>query len=296
MSSYIEFFEVKKVYPAPGGRSEVVVVSDFNLKMKQGEVVALLGHSGCGKSTVLTMVAGLNPISGGGIIVAGKEVTAPGPDRAVVFQAPCLLPWQSALGNVMLGVTERFPKWSSKEQLDHAHHILDLVGLGGAHNKYPRELSSGMQQRVGIARALALKPKMLLLDEPFGMLDSLTRMELQEVLLKLVESEKMTALMVTHDVDEALFVADRVVMMTTGPNAKVGAVIELPFARPRVRSEVLEHPQYYAYREELIAFLEAQEPEGARKKREGAEGAEGAEVDEKDDGVPSKPSRPDVAA
>jgi nitrate ABC transporter ATP-binding subunit len=290
MSSYVEFFEVKKVYPAPGGRSEVIVVDNFNLRMKQGEVVALLGHSGCGKSTVLTMVAGLNPISGGGIIVAGKEVTAPGPDRAVVFQAPCLLPWQDALGNVMLGVEERFPKWSSKERLDHAHHVLDLVGLGGSHHKYPRELSSGMQQRVGIARALALKPKMLLLDEPFGMLDSLTRMELQEVLLKLVESEKMTALMVTHDVDEALFVADRVVMMTTGPNAKVGAIIELPFARPRVRSEVLEHPEYYAYREELIAFLEAQEPEGARKKREAVD------AHEKDDGVPSKPSRPDVAA
>ena len=232
MSSYVELFEVKKVYPVPGKRSEVVVVDQFNLRMKQGEVVALLGHSGCGKSTVLTMVAGLNPLSGGGIIVAGREVTGPGPDRAVVFQAPCLLPWLTALGNVRLGVDQLFEKWSAKERLEHCKHILDLVGLAGAHDKLPRELSSGMQQRVGIARALALKPKMLLLDEPFGMLDSLTRMELQEILLQLVEQEKMTAMMVTHDVDEALFVADRVVMMTTGPNAKVGAILELPFHRP----------------------------------------------------------------
>ncbi len=289
MSSYVEFFEVKKVYPTPGKRSEVVVVDQFNLRMKQGEVVALLGHSGCGKSTVLTMVAGLNPISGGGIIVAGREVTGPGPDRAVVFQAPCLLPWLSAQDNVMLGVEQLFPKWSNKERLDHVRHTLDLVGLVGAHDKFPRELSSGMQQRVGIARALALKPKMLLLDEPFGMLDSLTRMELQEVLLGLVEQEKMTALMVTHDVDEALFVADRVVMMTTGPNARVGAIIELPFARPRVRAEVLEHPSYYAYREELIAFLEAQEPEGARKRMLG-DAAEPTPVSEPSN--PGSPSRP----
>ena len=287
MSSYVEFFEVKKVYPTPRGRSEVVVVDHFNLKMKQGEVVALLGHSGCGKSTVLTMAAGLNPISGGGIIVAGREVTTPGPDRAVVFQAPCLLPWLDALGNVMLGIEERFPQWSAKERREHAARVLDLVGLAGSHGKYPRELSSGMQQRVGIARALALKPKMLLLDEPFGMLDSLTRMELQEVLLGLVEQERMTALMVTHDVDEALFVADRVVMMTTGPNARVGAIIELPFGRPRVRADVLDHPEYYVLREELIAFLEAQEPEGARVKPREAEGR---------DGGPETPSRPDVAA
>jgi nitrate/nitrite transport system ATP-binding protein len=261
MTSYVELFEVKKTYPGPGGGS--VVVEDFNLTMGKGEFVALIGHSGCGKSTVLSMIAGLNQLTSGVIIVAGREVKEPGPDRAVVFQAPCLLPWLSALDNVLLGVSRVFEREPKSIRRDRAVAALRTVGLEQALERFPAELSSGMQQRVGIARALALAPKMLLLDEPFGMLDSLTRMELQEILLSVVEQERTTALMVTHDVDEALFVADRIVMMTSGPKARVGGVVEVPFERPRVRTGVVEDSRYYELREELISFLEAQEPEGA---------------------------------
>ncbi|HEY6556100.1 MAG TPA: ABC transporter ATP-binding protein [Polyangiaceae bacterium] len=261
MSAYVEFYQVTKEFPTPAGPA--VVVDGFDLKMNEGEFAALIGHSGCGKSTVLGMAAGLTPLTSGGIIVANREVTAPGPDRAVVFQAPCLLPWLSALENVLLGVESVFGELSKRERDAEARRALMLVGLGDAMERYPAELSSGMQQRVGIARALALKPKMLLLDEPFGMLDSLTRMELQEVLLGLVERGHTTALIVTHDVDEALFLADRVVMMTSGPRAKVGAVLDVPFKRPRRRDAVLAHARYYELREELIGFLEAQEPQGA---------------------------------
>jgi len=260
MSAHVELYEVKKHFPGPGGGT--VVVDGFNLRMQKGEIVALIGHSGCGKSTVLSMIAGLTPLSGGDISVAGHMVHEPGPDRAVVFQSPCLLPWMDALHNVLLGVERVLQNRSTAERREHAERMLGLVGLGSALTKTPSELSSGMQQRVGIARALALQPKMLLLDEPFGMLDSLTRMELQDVLLRVVEREHTTALIVTHDVDEALFVADRVVMMTSGPNARVGEIVDVPFERPRVRTGVLENPQYYELRERLISFLEAQEPQG----------------------------------
>jgi nitrate ABC transporter ATP-binding subunit len=260
MSAYVELYEVSKTYPTRKGKH--VVVEHFNLKMTQGEFVALIGHSGCGKSTILGMIAGLNPLTAGGIIVASREVSGPGPDRAVVFQSPCLLPWLSAYQNVRLGVDTVY----SAKRADQRHQItlqaLDLVGLSESIRKLPRELSSGMQQRVGIARAFALQPKMLLLDEPFGMLDSLTRMELQEILLGLVEQERNTALIVTHDVDEALFLADRVVMMTSGPRAHVGRILEVPFERPRTRTQVVEHPRYYELREELISFLESQHTQG----------------------------------
>jgi nitrate ABC transporter ATP-binding subunit len=263
MSSYVELFEVAKAYPGPRGGTRVV--SDFNLTMQKGEVIALIGHSGCGKSTVLSMIAGLNPLTSGVIIVAGREVKEPGPDRAVVFQAPCLLPWLTALENVRLGVDRLFEKEPPERRKQRATEALQKVGLGDALDRRPAELSGGMQQRVGIARALSLEPKILLLDEPFGMLDSLTRMELQEILLDIVERQRTTALMVTHDVDEALFVADRVVMMTSGPDARVGRVLDVGFERPRKRSTVDEDLRYYELREELISFLEEQEPEGTGK-------------------------------
>lgn len=260
MPSYVELYNVEKQYPGPGGGS--TIVDGFDLRMHKGEFVSLIGHSGCGKSTVLSMIAGLTPVSGGDIVVAGRQVTEPGPDRAVVFQSPCLLPWMNALENVMLGVDRVFRRLPPEARRKHAAHFLGLVGLENAATKTPQELSSGMQQRVGIARALALEPVMLLLDEPFGMLDSLTRMELQEALLRVVERQQTTALIVTHDVDEALFLADRVVMMTSGPNAHVGEILEVPFDRPRARTSVVEDPRYYELRERLISFLEAQEPEG----------------------------------
>jgi len=210
------------------------------------------------------MIAGLNDITHGGIIVAGREIDGPGPDRGIVFQSPCLLPWMTAFDNVMLGVKQVFPTATRQEQREVVEYYLSLVGLADSMHKRPGELSAGMRQRVGIARAFAIAPKLLLLDEPFGMLDSLTRMELQQVLLELFDRDKKTALMVTHDVDEALFLSDRLVMMTNGPRARVGDILTVPFNRPRVRADVLEHPQYYALRERLITFLEEQDQQKKR--------------------------------
>jgi nitrate ABC transporter ATP-binding subunit len=254
MSSYLEISRLNKVYPTPKGPA--CIVKDFDLNVRKGEFIALIGHSGCGKSTVLSMIAGLNDVTSGGIILAGKEVTGPGPDRGVVFQAPCLLPWMTALENVMLGVDNVFYTADRHERRQIAEYYLTIVGLGDSMHKRPAELSQGMRQRVGIARAFALDPKMLLLDEPFGMLDSLTRMELQEVLVDLWRRDQKTAIIVTHDVDEAVFLADRVVMMTNGPEAEVGDILEIPFEHPRNRKELLESPDYYAMRDYLITFLE----------------------------------------
>ena len=248
-----------KAYPNPYGE-DIAVVDGFNLIMKKGEVVSVIGHSGCGKSTVLTMVAGLNEISGGSVVVAGREIEGPGPDRAVVFQSPCLLPWMTAKAKRAAGCRPCLSRMASKaERSQICEYYLSLVGLADAMNKYPREMSGGMQQRVGIARAIALKPKLLLLDEPFGRLDSLTRMELQDVILDILAREKVTTMIITHDVDEAIYMADRVCMMTNGPGARVGQILELPFERPRIRTEVLEHPMYYDLRGSLVSFLEEQE-------------------------------------
>jgi nitrate ABC transporter ATP-binding subunit len=250
-------WKLSKAFPSPAGPN--VVVKDFDLFMREGEFVSLIGHSGCGKSTVLSIIAGLAQKTSGSMILAEREVRGAGPDRGVVFQAPSLLPWMSAFDNVMLGVDQVFPGAKAAERKEIAEHYLKLVGLGDAMHKMPAELSQGMRQRVGIARAFALSPKMLLLDEPFGMLDSLTRLELQEVLLQVWRERRITALMVTHDVDEALFLSDRVAMMTTGPHAHVGDILPIPFARPRDRQAVLNHPDYYRLREHLIGFLEGQD-------------------------------------
>jgi len=254
VSDYVELSNLTKTYPTPKGPA--VIVKDFNLRIRKGEFVALIGHSGCGKSTVLSMLAGLNPLTGGGIILAGRELVGPGPDRGVVFQSPCLLPWLTAFENVMLGVNQVFYTADPEERRQIAEYYLTVVGLGSSMHRRPAELSQGMRQRVGIARAFALKPKMLLLDEPFGMLDSLTRYELQQVLIELWRKNRITALMVTHDVDEALFLSDRIVCMTDGPAAEVGDILEVPFPRPRERKAVMEHPDYYRLREHLIEFLE----------------------------------------
>src|SRR6266446_7033867 len=254
MSEYLVIDNLTKIYPTP--RGPAVIVRDFNLRIRKGEFVCLIGHSGCGKSTVLSMVAGLNDLTAGGMILAGRELIGPGPDRGMVFQSPCLLPWLTAFENVMLGVDQVFYTADRSERRQIAEYYLSVVGLAEAMHKKPAELSQGMRQRVGIARAFALSPRMLLLDEPFGMLDSLTRMELQQVLIELWRKDKKTALMVTHDVDEALFLADRIVCMTNGPEAEVGDILEVPFPRPRDRKAVLEHPEYYRLREQLITFLE----------------------------------------
>ncbi|MAT71746.1 MAG: bacitracin ABC transporter ATP-binding protein [Planctomycetaceae bacterium] len=255
---FVEIFRLIKAYPNPYGEP-AVVVDGFNLIMRRGEVVSVIGHSGCGKSTVLTMVAGLNSITQGSVAIAGREVEGAGPDRAVVFQSPCLLPWMTAYQNVLLGVKQVYPHGSKQQRREICEHYLAEVGLADAMHRYPREMSGGMQQRVGIARAIALKPQMLLLDEPFGRLDSLTRMELQDVILRILDRERITTLVITHDVDEALYMSDRVCMMTTGPRAKVGQMLDLPFARPRDRKEVLEHFLYYELRGCLVSFLEQQD-------------------------------------
>lgn len=249
----LELDRLWKTYDTPKGPA--TIVKNFNLKLKEGEFATLIGHSGCGKSTVLMMVAGLSDLSKGNMILAGKEATGPGPDRGIVFQSPCLLPWMSAFENVMLGVNQVYFTASKSERRQMAEYYLTIVGLGDAMHKFPSELSQGMRQRVGIARAFALQPKMLLLDEPFGMLDSLTRYELQEVLLELWRRNRITTLMVTHDVDEAIFLSDRVVMMTDGPEAEVGDILNIPFERPRNRKEIMEDPRYYELREHLITFL-----------------------------------------
>ncbi|WP_346897356.1 nitrate ABC transporter ATP-binding protein [uncultured Roseibium sp.] len=254
---YLDFSQLKKVYPTPKG--PLTVVDGFDLKMKKGEFVTLIGHSGCGKSTVLSMVAGLNPITEGAIVLDGTHITQAGPDRAVVFQAPSLMPWLTAYENVELGVDKVYPDASKPEKKDVIEYYLSKVGLADAIHKPAADMSNGMKQRVGIARAFALSPKLLLLDEPFGMLDSLTRWELQDVLMDVWTRTQVTAVCVTHDVDEAILLADRVVMMSNGPNAKIGNIMDVDLPRPRSRKTLLAHPDYYAYREELLDFLEAYE-------------------------------------
>ncbi|MEX2164444.1 MAG: ABC transporter ATP-binding protein [Sulfuricaulis sp.] len=274
LERYVEFSQVSKIYP--GRQGPVKVVDGFDLKIRKGEFVSIIGHSGCGKSTVLSMAAGLNDASEGGIILDGREVNAAGPDRGIVFQAPSLVPWLSAYDNVGLGVEQVFPHATPKERNDIIGHYLNRVGLADAREKKASELSNGMKQRVGIARAFALSPKLLLLDEPFGMLDSLTRWDLQEVLMEVWARTEVTALIVTHDVDEAILLADRVVMMTNGSQtggmhppaapgkalraappsgAKVGKILEIDLPRPRTRKMLLEHADYYGLREQLLSFL-----------------------------------------
>ena len=254
---FLEFAKIHKIYPTAKG--PLTVVEDFNLIVNKGEFISLIGHSGCGKSTVLTMAAGLNEISKGGIVLDGREVVEANPERAVVFQSPNLFPWLTAKENVAIGVDKVYPKANRSEREDVVEYYLERVGLADTMNKSAADMSNGMKQRVGIARAFALSPKLLLLDEPFGMLDSLTRWELQEVLMEVWSRTKVTAICVTHDVDEAILLADRVVMMTNGPQATIGKITQVDLPRPRTRKALLEHPDYYTYRQEVLDFLEEYE-------------------------------------
>ncbi len=260
---FLDFSMLHKVYPTPKG--PLTVVEDFDLKINKGEFISLIGHSGCGKSTVLTMAAGLNEISKGAIKVDGRHVEGADPERAVVFQSPNLFPWLSARENVAIGVDKVYPSASRAERQDVVDYYLERVGLADAMDKQADSLSNGMKQRVGIARAFALSPKLLLLDEPFGMLDSLTRWELQEVLMEVWSRTKVTAICVTHDVDEAILLADRAVMMTNGPQATIGKIVDVDLPRPRTRKALLEHPDYYNYRQDVLDFLEEYE-HGAKPK------------------------------
>jgi nitrate/nitrite transport system ATP-binding protein len=254
MIAPLELTGLTKIFPTPTG--PFIAVKDVNAQIASGEFVAILGHSGCGKSTVLSILAGLNHASLGGVVIDGREVTEPGPERAIVFQSPCLLPWLTAEQNVQLAATQGARPKSRAEAADAARHYLDIVGVSDAASQLPAALSLGTQQCVALARALVSEPRFLLLDEPFSMLDSLTRFELQDVLLRVWEQSGRTVVMVTHDVDEALYLADRLILMTDGPEATVGDILRVPFARPRTRPAVLAHPQYHSCRRQVIDFLE----------------------------------------
>ena len=245
--------DVSKVYPTPTG--PYTVLDGVNLTIHEGEFICLIGHSGCGKSTLLNMVAGFNKPTQGEVRLQTKRITQPGPDRMVVFQNYSLLPWMSAFDNIYLGIDSVWPNKSKKEKVAVVEEHLALVGLSDAASKKPQELSGGMKQRVCIARALALRPQVLILDEPFGALDPITREELQEELLKIWSENQVTVLMITHDIDEALLLADRLVMMTNGPAAKIGEVMNIPFSRPRNRTRVMEDPEYYNLRNQALDFL-----------------------------------------
>ena len=253
MSIPLELTGLTKVFDTPGGT--FIAVKDVNATISPGEFVALLGHSGCGKSTVLSMIAGLQRATYGGVIIDGTEAVAPGAERAIVFQSPCLLPWLTARQNVLLAASQR-PGTTAAQQREAADGYLELVGVADAADQLPAQLSLGTQQCVSLARALSTEPRFLLLDEPFSQLDSLTRFELQDTLLRVWEQSGKTVVMVTHDVDEALYLADRLILMTDGPAATIGDSMPVPFARPRARAVVLGHPEYHACRRHVIDFLE----------------------------------------
>jgi nitrate ABC transporter ATP-binding subunit len=248
----LELTGLSRVFPTPNG--PFVAVKDVNARITGGEFVAILGHSGCGKSTVLSIVAGLDRATLGGVIIDGTEVTGPGPERAIVFQAPCLLPWLTARQNVELAVSANGR--GRREARATAVEYLELTGVADAADQLPSQLSLGTQQCVSLARAMAVEPRFLLLDEPFSQLDSITRFELQDILLRVWERSGKTVVMVTHDIDEALYLADRLILMTDGPEATVGEVLEVPFARPRQRRAVLAHRAYHACRRRVVDFLE----------------------------------------
>jgi nitrate ABC transporter ATP-binding subunit len=261
MIAPLELTGLSRVFPTPDG--PFIAVKDVNAIVETGEFVAILGHSGCGKSTVLSIVAGLDRATFGGVVIDGKEVTGPGPERAIVFQAPCLLPWLTARQNVQIAASQGLTPRTRRESAAAADKYLELVGVGDAAGQLPAQLSLGTQQCVSLARALAVEPRFLLLDEPFSQLDSLTRFELQDLLLRIWDPVsglrrgfRTTVLMVTHDIDEALYLADRLILMTDGPEATVGEVLQVPFPRPRVRSAVLAHPEYQVCRRRVIDFLD----------------------------------------
>ncbi len=265
MTAFVEIDHVDKVFPLDGG-GRYVAIRNVSLDIKQGEFVSLIGHSGCGKSTLLNMVAGLERPSAGGVILEGREIRKPGPDRMVVFQNYSLLPWKTVRQNIALAVDAAMKRLPKGERRSIVEHHIDLVNLRPAADKFPAQLSGGMKQRVAIARALALRPKVLLLDEPFGALDALTRGNLQEQLMQISQEHQMTCIMVTHDVDEALLLSDRIVMLTNGPEAHIGQIMEVPIPRPRNRMEVINHPSYYALRNEIVYFLNQQKRAKKQKK------------------------------
>jgi nitrate/nitrite transport system ATP-binding protein len=253
MTPYLQLDHIGKTFTRGSATTEVL--RDIKMTIERGEYVSIIGHSGCGKSTLLNIVAGLTTATVGGALLEGREVNSPGPDRAVVFQNHSLLPWLTVYDNVKLGVNKVFRSKSRAERHDWTMHNLDLVQMAHARDKRPNEISGGMKQRVGIARALAMEPKVLLLDEPFGALDALTRAHLQDSVMALHQKLGNTVLMITHDVDEAVLLSDRIVMMTNGPSATIGEILEVPLPRPRKRLELAANASYLKCRQRVLEFL-----------------------------------------
>ena len=263
-AAFVEIDHIDRIFDLPDG-GQYIALKNIELKIKEGEFISLIGHSGCGKSTLLNIIAGLDRASIGGVTLEGREVRDPGPDRMVVFQNYSLLPWLSVRENIALAVDEVYADKPNGERKSIIEHHINLVGLTNAARKLPHELSGGMKQRVSIARALAIRPKLLLLDEPFGALDALTRGGLQEQLMKICNENNLTSVMVTHDVDEALLLSDRIIMLTNGPEAHIGQILEVNIPRPRQRMEVVNHPNYYNLRNQVIYFLNQQKQAKKRK-------------------------------
>jgi nitrate/nitrite transport system ATP-binding protein len=277
--SFLQVENLAKSYPG----NDAPVFENVNLTLEKGEFVCIIGHSGCGKTTILNALAGLEVASDGNIMMDGREVTAPGLDRGVVFQSHALMPWMSVIDNVKFGVRSRWPDWSKAQIEQQATKYLEMVGLGHALHKKPSMLSGGMKQRVGIARAFAIQPKMLLLDEPFGALDALTRGTIQDELLNIVQATGQTVFMITHDVDEAILLSDRILLMSNGPRARIAEIVEVTLPRSRTRHDMHHDPRYYRIRNHLVDFLVSRskdpKPEGETQPpivRPGEEEASGA--------------------
>ena len=253
--SFLQVDHVSKYFPNPNGEGQVCVFKDVTIKVDKGEFVTVIGHSGCGKSTLLNIIAGLDRPSEGGALLSGREITGPGLDRMVVFQNFSLMPWMTVFENIRLAVRAAYPEWDKARIAAHVHKYIDLVGLKGAEAKRPTALSGGMKQRVGLARAFSIEPKVLLLDEPFAQIDALTRGVIQEELIQMWNSTRNTVFMVTHDVDEAILLSDRILLMTNAPSAGIGEIVDVTIPRPRSRENILEHPHYYKMRNHVIHFL-----------------------------------------
>src|SRR3989449_10574951 len=253
--AFLEIDHVTKYFSSPSGTGQVCVFKDVTIKIDKGEFVTTIGHSGCGKTTLLNIIAGLETMSEGAIILNGKEVSGPGLDRMVVFQTFSLMPWMTVFQNIRLAVRAGYPDWDREKITAHVHKYIDLVGLGGAEDKRPAALSGGMRQRVGLARAFSTEPKVLLLDEPFAQIDALTRGVIQDELVRMWSASRNTVFMVTHDVDEAILLSDRIALMTRGPRATLAEDVEVKLARPRRRAELIDDPEFLRLRTHIMRFL-----------------------------------------
>jgi nitrate/nitrite transport system ATP-binding protein len=255
VAAFLDVAGLAKAYPDAAGKPSVPVFEEVSFAIERGEFVCIIGHSGCGKTTILNVLAGLEQASAGVVIMDGREVAGPGLERGVVFQGHALMPWLSVRENIAFAVRSKWPDRRESLVLAHTQHYIDLVGLAGAEDRKPSALSGGMKQRVGIARAFSIEPKMLLLDEPFGALDALTRGTIQDELLRIVQATRQTVFMITHDVDEAILLADRILLMSNGPRARIAETVINPLPRERTRHALHHDPQYYRIRNHLVDFL-----------------------------------------